>query len=163
MPTRPKNTQRNRRSSSTTSKTHISTTANRRDLTRALQALTDGTLAGLPLGRHEIEGDAIFALVQEYETKPREGVEWEAHRRYIDVQYVESGSEAIGWAPLASLQVTQEYKPEKDVLRLAGPGDFVTLGAEQCAVLYPPDAHMPGRAPTGSRGGAEDVIKVKVE
>jgi len=36
----------------------------------------------------------------EYQTKPREQGIWEAHRKYIDVQYMIQGSELMGWASI---------------------------------------------------------------
>jgi hypothetical protein len=48
-------------------------------------------------GRIEIDGNAIFALIQEYQTVPSEEKKPEAHRKYIDVQYVFQGSEIIGY------------------------------------------------------------------
>lgn len=43
------------------------------------------------MGRHEIDGDRVFALVQNYTTNPIEGALYEAHRRYSDIQFVFSG------------------------------------------------------------------------
>ena len=56
------------------------------------------------LGRHDLDGDACFALVQTYETKPHEGAKFEAHRKYIDVQFIHRGRETILWAPLSSMK-----------------------------------------------------------
>lgn len=53
------------------------------------------------IGRHDIDGDVVYALVQRYETRPVAGMRLEAHRRYIDIQYVVRGSEAIYSAVLA--------------------------------------------------------------
>ena len=49
-------------------------------------------------GRHPIDGEAIFALVSTYETEPEGARSFEAHRKYIDVQYLLSGREIIHWA-----------------------------------------------------------------
>jgi len=110
-------------------------------------------------GRYELDGDRVFALVQRYETKPREQGVWEAHRRYLDVQYVAAGLESLGYAPRGSLTVTQPYAAEKDVELLAGDGDFVTASAGRFAVFFPQDAHMPCLA-CGKPG---QVIKVVVK
>ena len=56
------------------------------------------------LGRHDLDGDACFALVQTYESKPIEKAKFEAHRKYIDVQFIHSGRETIVWAPLSSMK-----------------------------------------------------------
>ena len=43
------------------------------------------------MGRHEIDGDRVFALVQNYTTNPIEGALYEAHRGYSDIQFIFSG------------------------------------------------------------------------
>ena len=37
------------------------------------------------IGRHDIEGDDVYALVQSYETAPVEAHQYEVHREYLDV------------------------------------------------------------------------------
>jgi len=51
---------------------------------------------GCDPGRYEIDGDDLFLLVQHYDSVPAENKKWETHRRYIDIQYIESGCESIG-------------------------------------------------------------------
>ena len=54
-------------------------------------------LRTLPAGKYPIDGDNIFALVSEYKTKSEAEGKLEAHRKYIDVQYVISGEELMGY------------------------------------------------------------------
>jgi YhcH/YjgK/YiaL family protein len=63
------------------------------------------------LGRHEIDGDDVFALVQRYTTKPIEERVFESHRKYIDIQYVLQGREVMCWAPLPLLPVVTSRTP----------------------------------------------------
>ena len=70
-------------------------------LQRTLDYLVTTDWEGSATGRIEFEGDDVFALVSDYDTRPSESVPWEAHRRYIDVQYVHRGTERIGHAPIA--------------------------------------------------------------
>ena len=97
------------------------------------------------LWRHEVDGDSIYALVQEYLTKPQAECKWEAHRRYIDLQYVTQGAEGIGFANIHHLQQGQ-YIPEKDFLPLAGDAEQIILKNGYFMLLFPEDAHMPGMA-----------------
>ena len=60
-------------------------------------------------GRYEIDGDAVYALVQSYDTVPSEQKKWESHRRYLDVQYMAVGQEAMLWAPVGTLLPKGEY------------------------------------------------------
>jgi biofilm protein TabA len=131
-------------------------------LRQAFEFLRSADLAGLPLGRHDVAGNDVFALVQEYRTKPdREGF-WEAHRKYIDVQYVIAGAERMGYANLATLAVRQAYDAEKDLLILEGSGDFFTVGAGMFAIFAPDDAHMPCLAVGEPAPVRKVVVKVAV-
>ena len=114
------------------------------------------------IGRHEIDGDSVFALVQRYQTRPVAGMQLEAHRRYVDIQYVVSGREVIHWAPLAALtQVTSPYDPVKEAGLFALTTEMVPvpLQAGHFAILFPEDAH----APCCAWGDPSDVVKVVVK
>ncbi|MFM8494807.1 MAG: YhcH/YjgK/YiaL family protein [Planctomycetia bacterium] len=115
-------------------------------------------------GRHEIEGDSIYALVQRYETRPVAG-QFEAHRSYVDIQFIVTGREVIQWAPLESLtEVTKPYDDVKDAGFFAA-GDAmvpVRVAAGQFAILFPDDAHAPGCAWAGPEPVVKVVVKVAV-
>jgi YhcH/YjgK/YiaL family protein len=117
------------------------------------------------LGRHEIADDSIFALVQRYTTRPVEGMQLEAHRRYIDVQYLVSGREVIHWAPLRDLaHVTQPYDTTKDAgLFALSPATVpVPLRAGQFMILFPDDAHAPCCCVDTPAEVVKVVVKVEV-
>ena len=107
-----------------------------------LDSFTDA----VSLGRHDLEDDHLFALVQEYETKALDSALFEAHRRYIDVQFVHSGRETILWTPLPTFtEATAAYDAGKDValFRLNPLHTPLHLSAGSVAILYPEDAHSP--------------------
>ncbi len=116
----------------------------------------------IPAGRYEIDGENMYALVQEYNTKLKEQGVWEAHRRYIDLQYVVQGAEGIGYANITHLQ-QDEYQASKDFLPLHGEGDLVTVHSGSFVLLFPEDAHMPGMAVGTSAPVKKVVIKIAVE
>ena len=107
---------------------------------RAWTMIYSGALDALDCGHYEYDG-GIFVNVMEYETK--ESGRFEAHRKYIDVQYIVSGEEAIAVAPTDSLRVTREYDADGDILFGEGEGTRYTLRAGQAIVLMPEEAHMP--------------------
>ncbi len=123
----------------------------------------DGTQA---LGRHDLDGDHCFALVQTYETKPLEKAKFEAHRKYIDVQFIFSGRETILWAPLASMQEeTMAYSEEKEAALWKLTPDFTPLhvSAGHFAILWPQDAHAPCIEWEKPEQVFKVVVKVAVE
>ena len=102
--------------------------------------------AATPIGRHEVDGDNIYALVQGYTTKPADQAQFEAHRKYIDIQCLISGRESILWAPLSAMKkVNMPYDEQKDaaLFALVPEGWPLRLGAGQFTILFPEDAHGP--------------------
>ena len=69
-------------------------------ITKAFDYIRSTDLKNLQQGKYEIEGKNIFAMISEYQTKPESEGKLEAHKKYIDVQYVISGEERMGYAPL---------------------------------------------------------------
>jgi YhcH/YjgK/YiaL family protein len=130
-------------------------------LEKALRYLQNTDLAGMAPGRYELDGKALFVIVQEYEGKPREQGAWEAHRQYLDVQYVVSGSELFGYANTAHLQAGA-YDPERDFLALQGDGDFFVLRQGSFVILAPQDAHMPSLAVAAPQPVKKAVVKVRI-
>lgn len=130
-------------------------------LERALRFLEVLDPATAATGRHEIAGEQVFALVQEYDSKPMAEGFWEAHRLYMDVQYVASGVEQIGYAHVDSLH-SGEYDAAKDFLPLSGEGQFLQVSAGFFMILGPQDAHMPGMAAGESVPVKKIVVKVRI-
>ncbi|MDA1038980.1 MAG: YhcH/YjgK/YiaL family protein [Planctomycetota bacterium] len=113
------------------------------------------------VGRHDIDGDLAYALVQTYPTRPAAGVELEAHRRYIDIQYLARGREVILWAPVADLEAALLYEASKDVEIFSRSADVIAVPvrAGQVMILYPDDAH----APCCHWGEPTHVLKVVIK
>jgi len=129
----------------------------------ALDYLGRTDFAGMPNGRYELDGDRVFALVQRYRPKSPTEARWEAHRQYVDVQYVAEGVERMGYAPLGDgLPVPPGYDAEKDVIFFDVQGDLFTLRAGGFAIFHPSDVHSPGVATDPSAAAAE-VCKVVVK
>lgn len=115
--------------------------------------------ASAAVGRHELAGGA-YALVQEYQTQLAQGALFEAHRRFIDIQYVASGSETIYFANVDQLKAG-EYQAERDYLPLEGKGSALFLRGGDFAIFFPQDGHLPSRF-AGDGPGAVRKIVVKI-
>ena len=129
---------------------------------QALEYLRTTDLAAVPLGRHEIDGDRLFALVQEYDTRPPDDCVWEAHRRYVDVQYVVRGAERMGHASIGDMVPRVDYDAEKDVALFEPGSRFVTVTAGMVAIFGPDDVHSPCNAVENPQPVRKVVIKVSV-
>ena len=123
--------------------------------------LTD--LKKLQPGRYDIEGDNIFALISDYQTKLESEGKLEAHKKYIDVQYVIEGEELMGYAPLGNQQTLEAYKEENDIIFYKGEKVFIKVTEGMFAIFAPEDVHMPGIQVTKKAPVKKLVIKVKVD
>jgi YhcH/YjgK/YiaL family protein len=131
-------------------------------LAMAFDFLAETDFALFPDGKVELKGDEVFAIVQSYDSRLLEESKWEAHRKYIDVQFIVDGAELIGVAKTDSLTPTTEYDNDGDCVLLEGTGDMMTPSAGDFAVLYPWDAHMPGVAIDAPSPIRKVVVKIKV-
>ena len=131
------------------------------NLASALKFLMETDLSKLDIGRTDIDGDNLYALVQEYYTRPLSEGKWEAHRKYIDIQYMEIGMERMGFANLSQMQLG-EFEYEKDSQPMSGKGNFVDVFAGSFVIFFPDDGHMPGLCVDSTKQIRKIVIKVKI-
>lgn len=114
------------------------------------------------VGRHEIAGDELYAIVQRHHTKAIAEKQLEVHRRYIDIQHMVRGREIMGWAPLASLGApSMAFDVSMDAALYPYPEHAIQVPvvAGQFAIFYPEDAH----APSCAWGDPAEVLKVVVK
>jgi YhcH/YjgK/YiaL family protein len=101
-------------------------------------------LAELPDGKYEIDGDRVFAVPAHVDARREEDGQLEGHKKYIDIQYIISGNESIGWKDADGLPVSVEYDEEKDLMFFEGKSDSVfRFPPGSFAIFFPGDAHLP--------------------
>lgn len=113
--------------------------------------------------RYDIHGDDLFAAVSRYDTEPRVQRKFESHRKYIDLQIVLDGSEEMDWAPIDSLNMTDNgFERGDDIAFYEGTElSTVTLGGDQCAILFPEDGHRPNIMHKNINNVLKIVFKVR--
>jgi len=111
----------------------------------AFEFLARADLADLAPGRHEIDGERVFALVAKAPGRTRDQGRLETHERYVDIQYLVAGCDEMGWRAKAACSAPQDaYSAEKDVQFFTdAPSAWVEVGPGQFAVFFPEDAHLP--------------------
>ena len=113
-------------------------------IARALEYLQETDLVNVSLGKHIIDGDKLFAIVQEYDTMDSAAEQMESHRKYTDVQYVVSGAELVGHSILSGQQVSKTYSDDEDFMLYADRPDFFSrFDAGTFMIFFPTDLHMP--------------------
>lgn len=110
-------------------------------------------------GKHIIS-ENIFVNIQTYETKS--DADFEAHREYVDIQYIISGEEKIGVVKYADCNPLVPYNKKLDIEFLSGNGEFYPLEQSQFMLLYPEDAHKPSISINSSKTVRKAVVKVKI-
>lgn len=107
----------------------------------------------------------VKAIVSEYTTKEVNENGYEAHREYIDIQYLISGGEVVGSLPLEYLKEIKPYNKECDAAFYVGIGishQELLLGNGYFAILFPQEGHMPQLSVCKPQLVKKVVIKVKV-
>jgi len=132
------------------------------NLKKGFDFLKNTDLLNAEIGKHEIDGKNVFALVSEYESKAHQDCRLEAHRTYADIQYIVSGKEAIGFATLNDQTVTAEYNTDKDIIFFSGETEQLTVEAGMFAVFFPQDVHRPCMQIGGPEKVKKVVVKVKM-
>ena len=129
---------------------------------RAFEFMRRPDLASLKPGRYEIDGDNMWAMIQEAKLTPFGDVQLtEVHGKYIDIQAPITGSETIGFTR-PSPDVFAGFNVEKDYVLFKAKGDARTLEPGDFAVFFPEEgAHAPCLSVSGPRTVRKLVIKVR--
>lgn len=134
---------------------------------KAYAFLNRDDLFALPVGRVDIDGDEVFANIQEYETAPAGERLYEAHRRYYDVQFMVAGIESMWYAPLKELEPKGGFDEEGDGGLFSAatdePESEIILRPGDFAVVAPEDAHKPRCIPSAEDGHPQRVRKIVVK
>lgn len=113
-------------------------------LEEALNYLKATDFTDMPVGRYEVKGSDIVALVQEFTTETEETKPvWEYHKYHLDIQWIISGEEQIGYHPVENLVPNKPYDPAGDHIHCEDvEGDYLTLKDDRI-IITPDDGHRP--------------------
>jgi YhcH/YjgK/YiaL family protein len=99
-------------------------------------------------GKHNIDGDSFFYIVNEYETIPVDQGVYESHKKYLDIHSMIFGNELIGYSEADNLVLMNDYNLESDYSLYKGKNDGVlcrlNLSVGVFAIFFPGELHMPG-------------------
>lgn len=133
------------------------------DIRLGLEYLRDFN-PGVKVGVHELT-PRVKAIVSEYTTKHENEYGYEAHRQYIDIQYIISGLEKICFLPIEYLKETKGYNKEIDAAFYKEadmkPQELI-LGNGYFAIFFPQDGHMPQLCVDKPETVKKVVIKVRI-
>lgn len=124
----------------------------------AVRFIAEKGIESLPEGRTDVS-ENLFILNQTYETGPAAEGKYESHHRYIDVQYLIEGEEAIYWQDIRKLEPI-EANPERDYVFYHGEGCLTELKAGNFMIFFPSDGHMPSKTLHSPRTNHKIVFKI---
>lgn len=128
------------------------------NLDLGLKYIKETNFLDMEMGKHEIKGDEVFAIVQTYDTKPEIECSYEAHKKYTDIQFMVKGKELMGVVPFDNQPITKDL-PDNDVTFYDAKGQNVLVAENSFAIFFINDVHMPGIMVNT----AEKIIKVVVK
>ncbi len=129
---------------------------------KAFKYVENTDLSKINIGKYQIDDDKIFAVVSEYKTKNLEQGLWEAHKKYIDIQYIISGKEKMGYCCIDDMKIAVKYNDENDIIFMNGQGDFLTVNEGSFALFTPKDAHMPSIRVNDSKCVKKLLVKILI-
>jgi YhcH/YjgK/YiaL family protein len=119
--------------------------------------------ATIETGRYVIDGDNVYATVMSLQSKKRSNAKFEAHQKYIDIQFIYGGTEIMIWQNTSGLTVSQPYDDTKDITFFDenNRGESFKITAGYFVVFFPGDAHMPDICDNMPADVKKVVVKVK--
>jgi len=132
---------------------------------KAFAFLKESDLASMEPKKYILDGDNLFATISEALTKNEEDTKFEAHRKYIDIQHVITGSEQMSITPMAQQkEVLIPYDPAKDLEFLAvnGTSSYVAT-PDKFFIFFPSDIHRPSVKVGENKMVRKVVVKVKID
>jgi YhcH/YjgK/YiaL family protein len=129
---------------------------------KAFAFLRQDGLAELGADRYEIDGDRLFCMISKGPGRSRSEAKLEAHRKYIDIQYVIAGTDDMGFRPTADCELIDTiYDTDKDIEFFRDqPDSWTPVPAGSFVIFFPQDAHAPL---VGSGEIHKAVLKIAVE
>lgn len=133
------------------------------NIKKGLMFLESESLEDLENGRIDIDGDNVFALVQEYDTKSFDENMWEAHKKYYDIQYIVKGTEVIKLSRIEDMKPIKTYESEGDYWLFNGISEHdLKITKKQFTLLAPEDVHQPGITYAETERVKKIVVKVLI-
>ncbi|MCR4881497.1 MAG: YhcH/YjgK/YiaL family protein [bacterium] len=127
---------------------------------RALKFLQNTDFSKYEKGSYDIDGRNLYMNVEEYTTRVSDNIE--AHKKYIDIQYMIKGEENMGVTTLDNLVVTDEYAEEKDVEFYKGDAPLTLVKENEFIIFYPTDAHLPCQVADIPKTVKKVIVKIKI-
>ena len=131
------------------------------NLKKGFEWIRKNDLKNMQDGKYEISNE-IYANLQSYLTK--DSAPYEAHRDYIDIQYMVTGEEISGVTDYSNCKTEKEYNKENDIefLSYEGQEEFYKIKEGEFFVFFPHDAHKPALKNIENKNVKKVIVKVHI-
>ena len=131
---------------------------------KAIHYLKEHDFLTMEPGVYEIQGKDIYAQVFDAETKAQDEQKPEVHEKYVDVQYLASGKERLGFTPDTGNYEVSERFAERDLIfyRAVENEGFIESRPGCYCIFFPEDVHRPAVLSGERMKIRKVVVKVNV-
>lgn len=132
---------------------------------RAIAYLKANDFVNMEPGVYEIEGKKMYAQVFDAETEEAQCKKPEVHEKFLDVQFLASGKEKLGFTPDTGNYEVDEKFDERDLIfyKSVENEGFITATPGCFCVFFPHDVHRPAVAADEPMTVRKVVIKVSLD
>lgn len=130
---------------------------------KALEYLKNHDFTAMEPGVYEIQGKDIYAQVFDVQTGPAEEKRPEVHEKYLDIQFLASGKERLGFTKDTGNYEVEERIEERDLIfykKVSNEGYIEACPGCFC-VFFPSDIHRPAVASGEPMTIRKVVVKVR--
>lgn len=130
----------------------------------ALAYLKANDFVAMEPGVYEIQGKDIYVQVFDAETGAAETKRPEVHEKYIDVQFLASGKEKLGFTPDTGKYEVDERFDERDLIfyKSVENEGFIEAVPGCYSIFFPADVHRPAVAADEPMTVRKVVVKVSM-
>lgn len=115
-------------------------------------------------GVYEVQGNEIYAQVFDTETGKAETKRPEVHEKFVDVQFLASGREKLGFTTDTGKYEVEEKIEERDLIfyKAVENEGFIEATPGCYSIFFPEDVHRPGVAADEPMVIRKVVVKVSI-
>ncbi|WP_171011347.1 YhcH/YjgK/YiaL family protein [Haloimpatiens lingqiaonensis] len=133
------------------------------NISKALKFMKEHDFSKDEKGVHKVDGDNLYYVVAEYQTKDLEKGFWESHKKYIDVHYMLNGQEKLLYSNFKNMEIEKDYNENDDAYILKGDSEGeVTIKEGTFVLCYPEDVHMTGIKVKDSEDIRKIIFKIAI-
>lgn len=128
----------------------------------AYNFLSKGGFDEMELGKYDLDKNGTYVNIEEYITK--DSSHFEAHRKYIDIQYLAKGKEYIRVSSMDNItKQVSTYNESKDI-EFFDKEEYMEylLDGSNFMVLFPHNAHMPCMKADSNMHVRKVVVKIPI-